>query len=133
MDLIFQFARILVFCLLGELCNVVLPFPVPASVYGLILLLIALILGIVRLEQVRTAAVFLTGIFPILFVPAAAGVMELWTEIQAILMPIILAVIGITILVMAVGGLVTQAIAGSGKEQLEAYERERSDYECDID
>lgn len=133
MDLIFQFARILVFCLLGELCNAALPFPVPASVYGLILLLAALILGIVRLEQVRTAAVFLTGIFPLLFVPAAAGVMELWTELQAILIPIIISVIGITILVMVVGGWVTQLIAGTGEEQLEAYEKERSDYECDID
>ena len=36
---IFQFARILAFCFLGEILHVVLPLPVPASVYGLVLLL----------------------------------------------------------------------------------------------
>ena len=51
---------------------------IPASVYGLILLLLALRLGIVKLEQVKEVGLFLTGIFPLLFVPAAAGVMELW-------------------------------------------------------
>ena len=73
MDLIFQFLRIMVFCFAGELCHNFLPLPIPASVYGLLLLLAALKLGWVKLEQVRTAALFLIGIFPLLFVPAAAG------------------------------------------------------------
>ena len=37
---IFQFARILAFCFLGESFHHVLPLPVPASVYGLVLLLV---------------------------------------------------------------------------------------------
>ena len=37
---IFQFARILAFCFLGEVLHAVLPLPVPASVYGLVLLLV---------------------------------------------------------------------------------------------
>ena len=73
MDLIFQFLRIMVFCFAGELCYNFLPLPIPASVYGLLLLLAALKLGWVKLEQVRTAALFLIGIFPLLFVPAAAA------------------------------------------------------------
>ena len=59
MDLIFQFLRIMVFCFAGELCYNFLPLPIPASVYGLLLLLAALNLGWVKLEQVRTAALFL--------------------------------------------------------------------------
>jgi len=58
----------------------VLPLPVPASVYGLVLLLLALNFRLIRLEDVKEVGVFLTGIFPLLFVPAAAGVMELWAE-----------------------------------------------------
>lgn len=77
----FQFVRILAFCFLGELLHAVLPLPIPASIYGLVLLLAALCLGIVRLDQVQETGMFLTGIFPLLFVPAAAGVMELWTEL----------------------------------------------------
>lgn len=67
--------------------------------------------GGVKLEQVRTAALFLTGIFPLLFVPAAAGVMDLWADLQAMLVPVLLALIPITILVMTVSGCVTQRLA----------------------
>ena len=91
MDLIFQFLRIMVFCFAGELCYNFLPLPIPASVYGLLLLLAALKLGWVKLEQVRTAALFLIGIFPLLFVPAAAGVMDLWAELHAMLLPVLIA------------------------------------------
>ena len=52
-----------------------LPLPVPASVYGLVLLLAALTTGVVKLEQVKETGTYLTGIFPLLFVPAAAGIM----------------------------------------------------------
>ena len=69
MKLIFEFARIAAFCFAGEVCHLVLPLPIPASVYGLMLLLAALRFGVVKLEQVRTAALFLTGIFPL--VPGA--------------------------------------------------------------
>ena len=72
---LFQFSRILAFCFLGEICHAVLPLPLPASIYGLLLLLAALRFGIVKLEQVKEVGLFLTGIFPLLFVPAAAGVM----------------------------------------------------------
>ena len=115
MDLIFQFLRIMVFCFAGELCYNFLPLPIPASVYGLLLLLAALKLGWVKLEQVRTAALFLIGIFPLLFVPAAAGVMELGSQLINLLLPAVLAIVPITALVMAVTGMVAQKCAG-GKE-----------------
>ena len=44
--------------------------------YGLVLLLLALNFRLIRLEDVKEVGVFLTGIFPLLFVPAAAGVMD---------------------------------------------------------
>lgn len=43
--------------------HAVLPLPVPASVYGLVLLLAALTTGIVKLEQVKETGTYLTGIF----------------------------------------------------------------------
>lgn len=108
MELLFEFARILFFCFAGELCRVLLPLPIPASVYGLLLLLAALKFGWVKLHQVRRAALFLTGIFPVLFVPAAAGVMDLLAELQAMLLPALIALVPITVLVMVVSGKVTQ-------------------------
>lgn len=106
------------FCFLGELLHYILPLPVPASVYGLVLLLAALKLGWVKLEQIKETGTFLTGIFPLLFVPAAAGVMELWAELGALLLPILIAVIPVTILVMVSAGRTTQAIASRKKEEV---------------
>ena len=111
---IFQFARITAFCLAGEVLAAVLPLPIPASVYGL-LLVAALKFGVLKLDQVRETGLFLTGIFPLLFVPAAAGVMELGSQLMNLLLPAVLAIVPITALVMAVTGMVAQKCAG-GKE-----------------
>ena len=117
MKLIFEFARIAAFCFAGEVCHLVLPLPIPASVYGLILLLLALRFGIVKLEQVKDVGLFLTGIFPLLFVPAAAGVMELWAEMGNMLLPIIIAIVPVTVLVLASAGRTTQALTSRKKNK----------------
>ena len=89
-----------------------LPLPVPASVYGLVLLLLALNFRLIRLEDVKEVGTYLTGIFPLLFVPAAAGVMELWAEMGEMLLPILIAIIPVTVLVMVSAGKTTQALSG---------------------
>ena len=61
-------------------------------------------------KDVKEVGVFLTGIFPLLFVPAAAGVMELWAEMGEMLLPIIIAIIPVTVLVMVTAGKTTQAL-----------------------
>ena len=89
-----------------------LPLPVPASVYGLVLLLAALNFKLVKLEDVKEVGTYLTGIFPLLFVPAAAGVMELWAEMGAMLVPILISIVPVTVLVMVSAGKTTQAMTG---------------------
>ena len=89
-----------------------LPLPVPASVYGLVLLLLALNFRLIKLEDVKEVGTYLTGIFPLLFVPAAAGVMELWAEMGELLLPILIAIIPVTVLVMVSAGKTTQALSG---------------------
>ena len=116
---LFQFARILAFCFLGEVLHAVLPLPVPASVYGLVLLLAALNFRIVRLEDVKEVGSYLTGIFPLLFVPAAAGVMELWAQMGEMLLPILISIVPVTVLVMVSAGRTTQALAGRKKKEEE--------------
>ena len=104
---LFQFARILAFCFLGEVCHAVLPLPVPASVYGLVLLLLALNFRLIQLEDVKEVGVFLT----------AAGVMELWAEMGEMLLPIIIAIIPVTVLVMVTAGKTTQALTSRKKNK----------------
>ena len=119
MRYLFQFMRIIIFCFLGEVVHAILPFPIPASIYGLVLLLVALKTGLVRLDQIREAGNFLTAIFPFLFVPAAAGVMELWGQMGTLAIPIVIAVLPFTAVVMVVGGRTTQAIVRRGKSKEE--------------
>lgn len=117
---IFQFARILAFCFLGEILHHVLPLPVPASVYGLVLLLLALNFRLIKLEDVKEVGTYLTGIFPLLFVPAAAGVMELWAEMGSMLLPIVIAIIPVTVLVLVTSGHTTQALTRRKQSKKEA-------------
>ena len=117
---IFQFARITAFCLAGEVLAAVLPLPIPASVYGLLLLVAALKFGVLKLDQVRETGLFLTGIFPLLFVPAAAGVMELWAEMGSMLLPIVIAIIPVTVLVLVTSGHTTQALTRRKQSKKEA-------------
>lgn len=110
MKYVFQFLRILAFCFLGEVLRSLLPLPVPASIYGLALLLLALRTGLVKLEEVKETAGFLIAVFPLLFVPGAAGVMELGEVLAGMWLPAVLAIALVTILVMAAAGRVTQAV-----------------------
>ena len=71
-----QFCIILLVSALGEGLHILLPLPVPASVYGLVLMLGALASGILKLEQVEEAADFLVEIMPVMFVPAGVGLLE---------------------------------------------------------
>lgn len=108
MKYIFQFLRILGFCLAGELLHWLLPLPVPASIYGLVLLLLALKMGVVKLEQIKETSRFLIGIFPLLFIPGAAGVMELWDILGKIWLPVVLVLVIGNIATFAAAGRVTQ-------------------------
>ena len=67
---------------------------------------------LIKLEDVKEVGTYLTGIFPLLFVPAAAGVMELWAEMGEMLLPILIAIIPVTVLVMVSAGKTTQALSG---------------------
>ena len=58
----------------------------------------------------KEVGLFLTGIFPLLFVPAAAEVMELWAEMGSMLLPILLSIFPVTVLVLITSGHTTQAM-----------------------
>ena len=82
-----------------------------------VLLLAALNFKLVKLDDVKEVGTYLTGIFPLLFVPAAAGVMELWAEMGEMLLPILVAIIPVTVLVMVSAGKTTQALTGRKKKE----------------
>lgn len=105
-----QFSIILMMSLLGELLKIGLPFPVPASVYGMVLLFFALLFGVVKLDQIKEASLFFVEIMPVLFVSAGVGLMDSWGTLQPILLPVIIIMLVTTVIVMVVAGHVVQSI-----------------------
>lgn len=110
MKLLRQFLIILLLSFAGEGLHALLPLPVPASVWGLVLMLLCLCLGIIRLEQVERAADFLIVIMPVMFVPAAVGLTESWGVLRPVLLPVVAIMVLTTVLVMVVTGHVSQFV-----------------------
>ena len=108
---------ILAFSFLGEVLHQVLPLPIPASVYGLVFMLAALMTGVLKLHQVKEASAFLIEIMPVMFIPAAAGLIDSWGILQPVIVPIGIITVVTTVFVMAVTGLVTQGIIRKGKKK----------------
>lgn len=105
-----QFLIILFISFLGEILRMLIPLPIPASVYGLVLMLIALGTGILKIRQVKDTANFLIEIMPVMFIPAGVGLLNSWSALQPIWLPVVIIIVLTTIIVMAVTGQVTQKI-----------------------
>ena len=69
MKYIYQLFIILVVTFVGELLHYFIPIPVPASIYGLIIMLILLCTKVVKLEHVERTSDFLIEIMPLMFIP----------------------------------------------------------------
>lgn len=94
----------------GELMRYLIPLAVPAGIYGLFILLFLLCSGILKLHQVEGAADFLIEVMPLFFIPAGVQLMTQWTEVKKLMIPFFIAVFGITVIVMAVTGRVSQYV-----------------------
>lgn len=108
MNYLKQFSIILAVSFIGEILRAILPFPVPASVYGLVLLFAALITGVIKIEQVKNVADYLIEIMPVMFIPAAVKLLDTWNVLLPVLFPVGVITVLTTILVMVVTGSVTQ-------------------------
>ncbi len=112
MEILAEFCRILFFCLAGEALHALLPLPVPAGIYGLLLLLLALNLGLMDVSRIRRAAGFLTGIFPLLFIPGAVGILRYRDVLVPLLPAVILITVPVTCAVFAGAGIVCERLLG---------------------
>ena len=103
-----QICIIFGFTMAGEALQRLVPVSIPASVYGLVLLFLALMTGLVKLEQVKQAGDFLRSLLPVLFVGPTVSILEHWDLIRGDLLPIILIVVSTTAVTFGISGLVTQ-------------------------
>lgn len=110
-----QLLIILIFSFAGEVLHYLVPIQIPASIYGLVLLFIGLMTGLIQLSQVQETAKFLIEIMPMMFIPEGVGLLESWGVLKPILVPVIVILVVSTVLVMGVSGLVTQGVMHIGK------------------
>lgn len=110
MKYIRQLLIILFISFLGEALKYLLPFPVPAGIYGLVLLFLCLETGIVRLESVEDTAKYLVEIMPLMFIPAGVELMEAWGVLKPLWGRVAIITIVSTVVVMITAGRVTQGI-----------------------
>lgn len=108
MKYIRQFTIILFISLAGEIIHLLVPLPVPASIYGLLLMLIGLRKKWIPLEAVEEVSIFLIDIMPLMFIPAAVGLLDSWGVLRPILIPFLVITLLSTIIVMVITGKVTQ-------------------------
>ena len=111
MKYIRQVLIVMIVSFAGEMLNFLLPLPVPASIYGLVIMLICLLSGIIPLEAVRETGTFMVEIMPLMFVPAAS-----WGVLKPVWIPVICITVISTVVVMAVSGRVTQFVIRKGGE-----------------
>ena len=110
MKFIKQLAVILTISLIAELMEYLIPLPIAASMYGLVLMLQGLITKVIPLEKVEDAADFLVEILPILFVPPTVSIMTGVDALKEMLIPLCVISVVSTVLIMGVTGRVSQRI-----------------------
>ena len=103
-----QFTIIIMFSFIGEVLRALVPFPIPAGIYGILLLFLALERKILKIEDIEEVSSFLIFIMPLLFIPAAVGLIEAWDELRASLTAYVTIIIAVTFIVMVATGLITQ-------------------------
>lgn len=105
-----QVGIILTLSFIGEILYRVIPLPIPAGIYGIILLFLALECKVIKLDQVKDVSLFLIEIMPVLFIPSAVGLMTAWGIIKDNWLIYITITVVTTLLVMVVSGWVTQLV-----------------------
>lgn len=105
-----QFMIILGVTCIGEIIKYFVHLPIPASIYGLILMLILLMKRVVRVEDVKETGSFLIEIMSLMFIPAGVGLITVWKQVRDVLLPICAVTVITTFLVMAVTGKVSDYV-----------------------
>ncbi len=120
MQFLKQFMLISLIALAGELLSYLIPLPIPASIYGIVLLFALLVSGRLRVESVKAVSSFLITIMPVMFIPAAAGLINSFSLLAGSLFAYVMILVVSTVAVMAVSGRVTQHVIRSEKKKEDA-------------
>ena len=103
-----EIAVVLAIYFTGEGLVYLLDTKFPGSVVGMLLLLSALHLKWIKVDDIRMISSFLLGYMPLFFIPAGVSVMVTYTLMEGFYLQVIAITTVSTILVMAITGYVVQ-------------------------
>lgn len=110
MEYLKQFSIIIIVTFVGVVLSYTLPLPIPASIYGLLILLFLLLSGILKLESVKDISKLLIKLMPIMFIPAGVGLVTVRNKLSPILVPVGIITFLTTFIVMIISGKFTEII-----------------------
>ncbi len=110
MKYIKQFAIIIAVSFAGEIAAHFISLPIPASIWGLALMLILLITKIVPLGAVADTAKFLVSLMQIMFIPAAVGLLSSLDALKNSWLPIVISIVAVTPIVFFCSGKLTDIV-----------------------
>lgn len=115
-----QFGIILGISFISEILHALLPLPIPASIYGIVILFVCLETRLIRVSQVKETSSFLIEIMPLMFIPAAVGLMESWEILNSSLIAYLTITVVSTLAVMVISGRMTQRMMGHKRSEEQA-------------
>ncbi len=112
MQMYLGLAIILGFLFTGQAISKLSHLPVPGSVLGMIMLTLALMSGIVKLEQVEEVGTFLIKNMSVMFIPPGVGVILYWSLVKKQFLPISVALVVSFALTIVLTAKVVELVRG---------------------
>lgn len=114
MKYIYQFCILMIFVLLGEMCEYFIPLPIAGSIYGMMLLFFGLLFGVVKLEWVEDIANWFHSTMALFFVAPAVAVINVWTDIADVWWILVLLMIVAYLVTMITTGVTADTLINKG-------------------
>jgi holin-like protein len=108
MKILFQLFILILFTVIGEWISMLLPFKFPGSLIGLILLFLALLLKVIKVDYIKDVSTFLQKYMAFLFVPLAVGLMQYFNLIALHWLELVLVLIVSTTVTLIVTSVLAQ-------------------------
>lgn len=105
-----QFLIIIGITFFAEFVKMIIPLPIPASIYGMLIMLFLLTTKVVKIDNIKDTSHFLIQVMPVMFIPPAVKLMVLYKELLPFILPFLIIVLLSTVLVMIVSGRTTQLV-----------------------
>ena len=105
-----QLTIILIVSLIAEALGYFIPLPVPASVYGLVLMFILLCTKVIKLSDVEDVADFFLQIMPFFFVAPTVALVTSFDAIRGNVLWLVIMCFVSTVVTTAVTGTVAQLV-----------------------